>query len=391
MSRGSRRRREARKIAAELARRYREELEQKKTKTNEQEAPDVDTDSEDIAFAAARGAALYEPEYVPVAPVRIIYMTPKDWAKVPANPYQKENRAKRKNVSHLFTFAEEHATVRMGIYPCGKRCKIDAHTRSDIWENRPYLVDKIPERLRVECYNVADDEEAAERFKRCDNRASAKNASDDVHGAFRLQGIPTESDFFKSANNIKAALFYAYEIVMRGPPALLLRNGIQLEDFDPNPQSATIDDYVTVFKEALAEIDKIHVNRSKLKAPFITAFLVAYMKHGKTISSFFRKVNEGSHGEKHGRKMCPIAAIERERDRWRGGGKSAHIELVVKVLGALETYMEGDFTNPDYKPAVKMEKIMTVDLAKYLTSKNAKRTGRTKKDADNDKDQGLTR
>lgn len=311
------------------------------------------------------------PKSVDVDPIKVIWMTPKQWHHVPANPFQKKNRAKRTDVEHLRQYVEEHATVRMGIYPGGRRCKIDAHTRDDIWINRPWLVDYIPTRLRVECYHVRDDAHAAERFRRVDNRKSAKNAADDVHGAFRLHGIPTESRFFQSASNIKSSLNYAYDVVVSSTApagALTVKSS-----------KATIDDYVTLFREALAALDGLNVNRSRLSAPFITAFLLAYTKHGSDIIPFFFRVNAGTYGQKSGKQMCPVAAIERERDRWDGGGREKHMELVVQVLGALDTYMSAaNFNADDYQPKVDMQKVMKVDLAHYLLRAKAKRTGRTK-------------
>ena len=316
------------------------------------------------------------PRRVAVEPIKIMWMTPEEWARVPANPYQKTNRAKRVNsaIEHLRKFVEEHATVRMGIYPDGRWCKIEGHTRDDIWQNRPWLVDRIPERLRVECFPVANDREAAERFKRVDNRKTAKNAADDVHGSFRLHGIPTDSTFFQNASNIKSALSYAFSVVVQStsPEAVTVAE----------IKRSTIDDHVLMFRDALIALDAIDVNRAKLTAPFITAFLLAHMKHGNDIVPFFSKINEGTHGEKRGKKMCPIAAIELERERWKGGGRTEHMDLVVQVLGALDTYMKGAFKQPDYKPAVNMQKIMTVDLGQYLLRAKAKRTGRTLKDGE---------
>jgi hypothetical protein len=316
--------------------------------------------------------AKHQPTTVAVAPIRIIWMTPKEWAKVPPNPFQKQNRAKRTNVAHLRHFEEEHATVRMGIYPDGRLCKIDAHTRSDIWENRPWLVDFIPARLRVECYPVKDDAEAAARFQRVDNRKSAKNAADDVHGSFRLAGISTESTFFRNASNIKSALTYAYAVVMAN-----LLSELSPQERAAKLKQSTIDDQVRHFAAALNALDALNVNRSKLPAPFVTAFLVAYERHGTNIISFFQRVNAGTYGIKHGKKMCPIAALERERDRHVGGGQDAHISLTVQVLGALEKYMEGDFKKALYQPKVDIERLMTVDIDQYLVREKVRRTGRT--------------
>lgn len=311
-----------------------------------------------------------KPKRIDVKPIRTIYMTPEEWSKVPANPFQKANRAKRKlgAIEHLRHFVEEHAVVRMGVYPDGRRCKIDAHTRDDIWTNRPWLVDFIPKRLTVECYPVANDEEAAERFRRVDNRKTSKNAADDVHGSFRLNNISTESSFFQNASNIKTPLQYAYEVVRRSTTP---------EGEDDRLAEVTIDDYVVTFRDALEALDAIDVRNSKLKAPFITAFLLSFLKHGDDVVPFFRRVNEGTHGRRTGKLSCPIAKIEEKRAEWKGAGREKHMELVATILGALDSYMVGKFREPDYQAPVDMQKIMDVDLDVYLLRAKAKRTGRT--------------
>lgn len=302
------------------------------------------------------------------SPAPQIRMTIAQWAAVPRNPFQKAKRDTARKLDHLYNFKKEHATVRMGIYPDGRCCKIEGHSRCRLYTERPDLVDKLPKYLTVECYPVRDDAHAAERFRIVDNKKTAKNAADDVHGSFRLAGIPTESKFFQSASNIKSALQYAYGIVADSGFARKMKS------------AATLEDWVATFKEALAALDTVNVNRDRLCAPFITAFLLGYTKHGEDILPFFNRVNAGTHGRKDGKKMCPIAAIEHERDVWRGGGVEKHMELTATVLGALDTFMESArFREEDYIPKVKMQKVMRVDLDQYLLRAKSKRTGRTRK------------
>ncbi len=309
------------------------------------------------------------------SPAPVVRMTPQQYYYgVSRNPIQKERRDTARKRDHLFTFIKEHATARMGIYPDGRTTKIDCHSRSRLYCEEPELVDRVPRFLNVECYPVRDDAHAAERFRVVDNKKTAKNAADDVHGSFKLRGVPTESKFFQSAANIKSPLSYAYGIVAATtmPP----------EARPANKQNATIDEQVNVFFDALVELDALDVNTGKLKAPFITAFLLAYTKHGDDVLPFFKRINAGNYGRKHGKKMCPVAAIERESDLYRGNSGSSvnHMELVTKILGALDTFMEAsNFRDDDYQPKVAMQKIMKVDLSCYLLRDKAKRTGRTKR------------
>jgi hypothetical protein len=302
-----------------------------------------------------------------------VRMTPEQWYYgVPRNPIQKVRRDTARKLDHLFKFCKEHATARMGIYPDGRTTKIDCHSRGRIWCEQPELVDYIPRLITVECYPVRDDEHAAERFRKVDNKKTAKNAADDVHGSFRLRGVPTDSKFFQSASNIKSPLSYAYGIVAASTLAPDARPA--------NKQDATIDEQVNVFFDALSALDALNVNGGKMKAPFITAFLLAYTKHGDDCLPFFKRINIGNFGRKEGKKMCPVAAIERERDLYVGksGSSSTHMELVTKILGALDNFMDAaNFREENYQPKVDMQKIMKVDLSCYLLRNKAKRTGRT--------------
>lgn len=307
------------------------------------------------------------------AAMPIVEMTLRQWqCGVPRNPAQNERRDTERDITHLRTFVKEHATVRMGIYPDGRTCKIEGHSRGRLYYENPELVDRPPKTLKVECVPVRDDAHAAERFKRVDNRKTSKNATDDVYGAFRLQKISTVSKFFQKARGIKTPLQYAYAIAVdnishRNPP--------------PAKKRASIDDHVQVFAKALAALDGIDVNPTTLVAPFITAFLLAYVKYGNVVIPFFARINNGGFGRKVGKLMCPIAAIERERDLWRGGGQQQHKELTAQVLGALDTYMKrANFADATYLPPVNMQKVMKVDLKQYLVRAKSKRTGRTKKD-----------
>jgi hypothetical protein len=293
---------------------------------------------------------------------------------VPRNPYQKERRDTARDIRHLYKFVKEHATVRMGIYPDGRVCKIEGHSRGRLYYEHPELVDRLPKFLTVECVPVRDDAHAAERFNRIDNRKTSKNAADDVHGAFRLRSVPTESKFFQTANNIKTPLQYAYAVVVGSTAP---EDMPMVKEIKPD-RTAETDDYVLMFKEALAALDKIDVNQSLMKAPFITAFLLAYTKHGEDALPFFRRINAGTYGKKDGKKMCPIASIEYERDTSSLSARKSHMALVVKILGALDTFMESArFREADYQPKIAMQKIMTVDLKHYLLRDKAKRTGRT--------------
>ena len=306
------------------------------------------------------------PKIIDVKPVERIFMTPEEWFNVPDNPIQKEKRASRPNIGHLRKFVEEHASVRLGVLPNGAQFKIEGHTRSRIWKFAPWLVDFIPSQLTVDVYPCKNFKEAAERFRRVDNPAAVKNATDEVHGSFKLMRVATKSKFFQNASNIKSPLGYAFECLYKA-----------LFDETTNYKDHSIDEMVDAFKDALNALDGINVNRNLMPAPFVMAFLLAYTKHGNDIVPFFEKINAGTYGRRDGKKHCCIAKTEKAREDHSGGGKKQHLALASQVLGALDKYMEGDYKNPDYVPPISIERIIAVDLNAYLTREKSRRTGRT--------------
>jgi hypothetical protein len=302
------------------------------------------------------------PKTVHVEPIKTVFMSLGQWAKVADNPIQKKGRAARPNIGHLRKYVREHSIVRMGVLPNGQEFKIEGHTRNYIWQFAPWLVDLIPDRVQVEVFPCKNFKEAAERFRRVDNKSAVKNAADEMHGSFKLIGVETNSKFFQTASNIKAALSYAYEVLHKAVWHAAV-----------NIKKVAIDEQVAAFKDALTALDAIDVNRSKLTAPLIMAFLLAHTKHGDKIVPFFKKINEGTHGQRKGKKYCPIAMLESKRDKHKGGGRTDHIALAAIALGVLDTYMEGNYTDPEYVPPIKMCNANPVGLDLYLLKKKSKR------------------
>jgi hypothetical protein len=311
---------------------------------------------------AAGKTVAAKPKTINVTGLKSIYMTPADWIKVPANPIQKPNRASRRRNDHLRTFNETHARVYMAQYPNGKRCKLDGHGRSFVWEHE--LSDFIPSRVQVFIVPVKNDAEAEKYFRYFDSREAGKNASDNVHGALKHHDVPTNSAMFQSSNGIATPLGYAFEIF----------NAATSATTHVATSKATVYDHVSAFKEQLAALDDLADRCGSIKPPMIAAFVLAHMKHGDKIVSFFERVCKKS-GVKMGRKMDPIFAVEKMLADRRGKAREEHLECVAQILGALDTYMLGAFERPEYAPKVNMQRIMSVDLRQYLVADKSKRTG----------------
>lgn len=314
------------------------------------------------AEKTATTAVMPKPKTIKVDGLKSIYMTPADWIKIAPNPIQKPNRAARRRNDHLRTFNETHARVYMAQYPNGKRCKLDGHSRAYVWENG--LSDLVPDKIQVFIVPVRNDAEAEKYFRFFDSREAGKNASDNVHGALKHHHIPTQSALFQSSNGIATPLGYAFEIF----------NAATSSTTHVATSKATVYDHVAAFKEQLAALDDLADRCGIVKPPMIAAFVLAHMKHGDKITPFFERVIKKS-GVKIGKKMDPVFAVEKLLAERRGKAREEHLECVAHILGALDTYMEGNFTDVDYTPKVQIQRNGSVDLRQYLLREKSKRTG----------------
>ncbi|NDF13407.1 MAG: hypothetical protein EB060_11425 [Proteobacteria bacterium] len=324
-------------------------------------SPSSSKSAKSKAPAAAKIAAP-KPKTIDVTGLKSIYMTPADWIKIAPNPIQKPNRASRRRNDHLRTFNETHARVYMAQYPNGRRCKLDGHGRSYVWANG--LSDFIPRRIQVFIVPVKNDAEAEKYFRYFDSREAGKNASDNVHGALKHHSIPTNSSLFQSSSGIATPLGYAFEIF----------NAATSDTTHIATSKANVYDHVAAFREQLAALDELADRCGTVKPPMIGAFVLAHMKYGDKITPFFERVIKKM-GVKIGKKMDPVFAVEKLLAERRGKAREEHLECVAQILGALDTYMLGNFTESDYEPKVQMQRIMSVDLRQYLTAMKSKRTG----------------
>lgn len=306
--------------------------------------------------------AVSKPKTISVTGLASIYMSVADWIRVPRNPIQKANRASRRRNDHLRTFNDTHARVYMAQYPNGKRCKLDGHSRAHVWEHG--LSDYVPSRVQVFIVPVKNDAEAEKYFRYFDSSEAGKNASDNVHGALKHHRVPTNSALFQNSRGIATPLGYAFEIF----------NSATSSTTHVATSKATVYDHVGAFKSQLVALDGLADRCGAIVPPMIAAFTLAHMKHGDKIVNFFERVCRKD-GVKVGKKMDAVCAVETLLAERRGKAREEHLECVAQILGALDTYMLGQFERAEYAPKVNMQRIMSVDLRQYLLSDKSKRTG----------------
>lgn len=326
-----------------------------------------------------------KPKIMRIPTFRRIFMTVAQWIAVPNHFTQKEGRDTRPSATHLDHLDPKHAIVHMAVYPDGTREKLDGHGRARRWSDG--TVDFVPDRVQVLCVPVKDKADSDRQFWHFDGKKACKRAEDYVYGALMRAQITANSKFFQIARGLATPLRYAFEVLNAATEKTTVSN-----------KNSTLDDHVGAFREALIALDEIDPRYTVTKnnpctfaGALTTAFLLAYTKHGAVIVPFFKKLSDGDIGKTDGKLKDPYFAVKDFLRDFKIGAHEDHLEAVENILGALDTWMEGNYKHPNYEPKMDMQKIMRVDLSQYLLRKKAKRTGRTKSQRNTRRNNGFTR
>ena len=148
-----------------------------------------------------------KPQQVPSLPYSIT-MSVEDWINVEDNPIQRDTKKRAKKAYHLHVFQPVHAEVRMAKLPNGRCIKLDAHTRSFLWDGglkSRGILPARPEILLVAVYPCRDLQHAKRLYEKFDSKAALKSPQDEIQGAHRELGLKFESPLLKNA-------FYALSV-----------------------------------------------------------------------------------------------------------------------------------------------------------------------------------
>jgi hypothetical protein len=358
------------------------------------EAKETDLDAEDLKYSPPVKTVKKviqpprKPPKIETKKKEVRYMSVAQWHAVPANPRQPRDQVVRApKAKHLHKFVPNlHEDVFMAEDTQGNKWKLTAHTRSEVW--RQGLSDVIPERVCVTVVPVHNAEEAGKLCLFYDSRDAVNTSADLIHGALLYHGVPMNSPLLQKSLGLPTPLSYAYEIML----ACYRQNTTSemqelLTTFAPVSRANAID-YVGAFKEELAALDALNPGAKRgmtmlFRSPLLTAYLLASKKYGaENVLSFFEKMQDGNCGMQKGRKRDPIGYTEWLLHERVGQARAEHFGCVVKILAAIEVYMQGNYNARDengkssYYPPVSITNVVGVDLDVYLTEDNVRRTGR---------------
>lgn len=216
-------------------------------------------------------------------------MTPAEWAEVPDNPRQRDTDKRAMQAKHLYKLEAAHLLVHMAEWP-GGRCKLEGHTRSKVWSDRPEIA---PEQIDVRVYVVGCPEDAKRLYGHFNSREEGETATDRLFGAMREAEISPSSALVRTAkfsNAVRTA--YGY---MCGASS-----GVDRQHAGAASLQCSVYAAVEEFRREILALDALDVSKSKAYGAVICCYFLAYRKHGDQINEFFARYASDA-GVKDGR------------------------------------------------------------------------------------------
>jgi len=267
--------------------------------------------------------------------MKLIQMTPAQWAEVQDNPIQRNTaeHAKKAIRGHLRTASPTHALVAAALLPDGTLVKLDGHTRSALWQDGRL---EAPTTLQVVVQSVPSMAGAMELYKQFDNPGATETAGDRLSGAFRLHGLVAKN-------------------------RLLTHGGITsaLNIID---QAKPVYEMVGEWKDELALLDELDASPTAMPSTLICAALLTLRKHGTKALDIWRLYAAGG-GTRIDGKSCGvdeltrIVADLRARKQLASGGASSRQSQAGRAISCCDAWLHGR----NYTVSAK-----TTDLKGYL-------------------------
>jgi len=252
-----------------------------------------------------------------------VTMSVDEWIDVEDNDIQRDTvKHSRKAVKyHLKELKLTHLKCAMAITKKGERIKLDAHTRSYMWEHN--LLER-PDKLFVDVYHVKDRAETRELYKHFDSSMSLESVNDKLAGAFKHLGIDPQSKLLKNGGVTTA--------VKAIGTRKIAWNFLDMVDV------------IKPFKKELILIDAENFSAMGFPAPALAAMIITVKMHGKPAlifwDSFVRDEGTKTAKSKDGIYCASeILRVARENGLLSGGSASANRILVPKLVWCFEKWL----------------------------------------------------
>lgn len=218
-------------------------------------------------------------------------MTPAEWAEVPDNPRQRDTEKRAMQAKHLYRLEAAHLLVHMAEWP-GGRCKLEGHTRSKVWSDRPEIA---PEQVDVRVYVVASAGDAKRLYGHFNSREESETSTDRLFGAMRECGIEPQSTFVRSAkfsHAVRTALAYVGGASWSTDAEVVSSRVCVIK--------GTVYEAVYEFANEIKAMDRLNISKHRAVSAVVCCYLMAYRKHGDRVNEFFARYMADA-GQKDGK------------------------------------------------------------------------------------------
>lgn len=251
--------------------------------------------------------------------MRIIRMTPEEWASIFDNPIQRDTEAHAKKAinGHLRVASSSQAVVHAAILPDGRMFKLDGHTRAMLWMDGRLPAPSI---VQVVVHEAASLVQVIDLYKHFDSPQAAEGAIDRLSGAYRLHGVSPKSSLI-TGGGVTSAL------------SLIDNN-------------KTVYEMVGEWRNELTLLDELDAQKKAMPSTLLCAALLTLRKHGPRALEFWR-LYAASAGTRIDGKSCGvdeltrIVADLRARKMLATGGWAARQSQVGRALSCCDAWVQG--------------------------------------------------
>ena len=312
----------------------------------------------------------------------VIKMTFEEWVDIPPCHIQRntEEHWHKKAHKYLAKLCDQHTFAKIAITEDGQKRKLDCHTRTWAWVNG--LTDAVPEFIIAEVVYVKDLDEVKAEYRKIDEPAQSKIATDNLFSAFKEFDFQPKSLFLFRCAGIVSALKEAI---------LEVAKLYEVEGMPANARSVDVSTCVKFFKPQLEALDSINPTKKRFSGPPTTAFLLAHFKYtelgyGTDLVIEFCRRHQNNEGVKVGREHDAVYEVEKIMKVGDGAGESIRKDRTARILACVERFVVNNGENITWSRGTK------VDMENYLLDEQAAlTTHRNRKNSANNKKRGITR
>lgn len=263
---------------------------------------------------------------------RRVYLSPEEWAAIPANPRQRDTERHAAKAVHLRKPHPVHAFVSMAVLPDGRRYKLDGHTRSFLWEKGDV---EAPTLLTVDTWNCDNVEQVKQLYGVFDNASAVETTADRMFGAYREHGLEFKSPLLR-ARKIVAATRFAYKILFGVRPA------VESSEYD----------LLRYWRPEFGLLDDCMPSNKEFPTGITAASIITFRRHGLDALDFWDRYSHDRGNKRNGERDA-VQALRDRVDSMRGERKLTSASNIDTLVAVALSAFQADRKNYIYTGGIK--------------------------------------